>query len=387
MNDSDITKLEGALRAIAEADPAPDETAAWSAITLGIQADARRSRRIKLLASAGTALTTAAAVAALVLLGPIDRDQAIEVGPSGPGSTTATTPVDDSTGSTAVGEPVTLPPATLVATTADGTQLHVLDAATGERVSTPVVLDGGYISSAAITRDGTIYFSYSDMQGGGDVRRTTWDATGDSTVVDALPAFAQSLTLDPTETRLAFGLGSSGVDGDPSRIGIYDLSSGEVRYLDWREDEERDRRTGSIEDVGFSPDGTQLVFSASQDSFDPIESFVIDVGADSLSDARSLGQQVGSVLWMPDGSIIGARDLEIGSSSPLDYLEGGPAGGLPAYDGQLNGMVAGRVGLIITTADPETGAMQFLRLDAEGDRWEPVDALEDFADTLLAASR
>jgi hypothetical protein len=386
MNDIDLTKLQGALRALADADPAPDETAAWTAITTGIQADARRARRIKLLASAGTALTAAAAVAALVLLGPIDRDQAIDVGPAGPGSTTATTPVDDTTGDTAVGEPVTLPAATLVTTTADGTQLHVLDAATGEHVSTPIVVEAGFIGDAAITRDGTIFFSYADMEGGYEVRQTTWDAAGDSVLVD-LPAFASSFAFDPSETVLAFGMGSSGADDDPSRLGFYDLTTGEVSHLDWRDDEERNRRTGSIEDVQFSPDGTQLVFSASQDSLDPIESFVVDVGADSLSDARSLGRQVGSVHWMPDGSVIGVRDLEIGSSGPLTYLEGGPDVGLPAYEGQLEGItVSGSAGLIITTFDLDASTRQFLRLDAEQDRWEAVDAFRDFADRILAAS-
>jgi WD40 repeat protein len=388
MNDIDTTKLHGALRALAEAGAAPDESAAWEAISLGIEADARRARRVKLLVSAGAALTAAAAVAALVLLGPIDRDQAIDVGPAGPGST-VTTPVEDSTDHTSVGEPITLPPATVVATGADGTQLHVLDARTGERVSTPIVLDGGdWVVDAAITRDGTIFYAVANLQtGSSETRRTTWDAAGDSAPVDALPAFARELTLNPGETRLAFGLGSSGLDGGPSRIGFYDLTNGEVGYLDWRDDEDPDRRTGGIGDIGFSPDGTQLVFSASQDSFDPIESFVVDVGADSLSDARSLGLQVGSVHWMPDGSIIGVRDLEIGSSRPLGYIEGGPDVGLPSYEGQLDGpVVTGAAGLLIRTVDPDTGTFHFLRLDDERDRWVTVDAFADFADVLLAAS-
>jgi hypothetical protein len=379
MNDRDATKVADALRGLADAGREPDLDAAWGAITQEVAAAERRTRVTRRIMAAGIAVASAAAVATLVLLGSLDRDEAIEVGPVGPGPTTSV-PAEPSNTSTTVGT-AALPEATLLVASGDGSELRVVDAMTGRVVGTPVTVPGGQIFDAAITADGTIFYRAADAYGTPtEVRRTTWDG-GASTTVDAIPAGSSGLALDPTETLLAFSLSASDGDTSTSRIGFYDLTNGEVSYQVWAADEAPDRRTGGIGPLVFSPDGSQLAFSASQDSFDPIESFVIDVAADSLSDARSLGVQVSVAGWTADGGMLGRRNVALGEPSPLQYLEGGPDVGLPSVPGQVDAVVTGRSGLTIRVLDGSE--LRLLRLDPAADQWVDLGAS---AGQLLAAS-
>jgi hypothetical protein len=367
------TKLHDVLRVLAESGAEPDEGAAWTAITEGIAADARRARRTKLAVIAGAVAAGSLAAAIAIFAGVSGDEESVDVGPAA---------TDDSAPASSE-----LPAHTLLAEVRasggggefldhvpGGAEIHVLDAATGQTVSTPITLSTGeFVFDAVIDRAGTIYYragkaDFSDVR----LRAVSWRGAPQSLPTD-LPAEAVSLAIRPDGARLAFAIGSRG-EGDASRIGFLDVATGDITYMDWSRDEGGDRRLTGIADLSFSADGDELLFSASRDSLDPIESFVLELDADeTLSDARSLGQQVAGVVW-GDGGVIGFRNVPTGGAlgTDLAYVEEGPAGGLPRLDVEaIDGLASGSGGVYATVLSDDQAEPTFKRLDAGGARWVP----------------
>lgn len=359
-----------ALQEFADAGPDPDEDAAWERITSGIRADEGRRRRNRLMA-VGSAIAATAAAVVLVASFDTGTDQAVDVGPAGPSSSTSRMEDPDSQ----EGTPIALPADPLVVTGQNWSTIHVLDAATGERVSTPLgsFVEGVRVHDPTITADGTIYATlHDDRESATSIIRTTWDATGDYETVefdDLPPDFerfgAPAVSADGRTLAVSVTTSDPDALNGPFSYGslvILDTTTGIARHLSWPTNDERARLAQPAE-LSFSPDGSRLAFLNVHDTdgTEAFDGFVLDVDAESIGEAELVGDDLWDLTFVPGGGLL----AQVGSTqadSQLRYVGGGPDIGIAAVDGLLR-LESSLRSIIAMAGD------QWTRYDPATDAW------------------
>jgi dipeptidyl aminopeptidase/acylaminoacyl peptidase len=311
---NDDTLLRDSLRHIAEDEPV-DESAAWTRISAGIEAD-RRRRRLTTVVVGGAGLAAAAAAAGLVVLAVAEdpRPEAVEIGPAATDSTAPAT--SDSTPETSTTDtsqpelenvpapvptsgPVPEHPLLVIRQNEGVTSLYVLDGDSGEVLGTPAIETAFSISDPVITRDGLIAYTRET----GDSHRIElleWGSTEPAVFGDLDEA--QSPAFSPDGSTFAYV--EQGVTIPQASIVFVDVdSSQEIRRITWRDDETDFFRTnGNLHDLEWSPDGSRLLFIS---SYEGAEALVVDVDAESLSEAElAVGADVLSVSWSGADSVV-----------------------------------------------------------------------------------
>jgi hypothetical protein len=315
MNDTpnDEQQIRDALRGLADHGGPPDEAAAWDRVQQRVTADRTGRNRKLLLGGAGLAVASAAA-ALVLLVGMGDDQEAVETGPAAESTTTTTAaavvdPTTTTTGTPSVpGRADDLPAhplAVVVQDEAGTSHLHVYDADTG----------------ALVVRDlATSIFGYSDLSIVGDTLYFTEEG-GDSETVRAVPLDGSATPVTPfgipaqevESTRAGtlspdgatFAYVEQGVLRPEGRIALLEVATGDVRYLEWSDDEDDVFLTqGRIDDLAWSPDGARLAFVSSYEGSDIR---VIDLDAASLSESD--GVELGSSpAWLDDQGLLFVRD-------------------------------------------------------------------------------
>ncbi len=369
------TLIHDTLRTLAEAGSLPDEAAAWERTTTAIRTDEVRRRRIRLLATGVGIATTAAAVAVVASFAG-SADQAVDVGPASPTSAPEATATSDGTfdGDSQVGTPVTLPADPIAVVDLEGTAVHVLDATTGARASTPIgpLPKGTTVFDSSIALDGTVYATVLDEGVGAvTVVRTRWDAVDEPEPVE-LPALSGpsasygDATISHDGRTLALRImrsrGDGSVDGS---LGLFDTTTGALRELTWPAGDRRGLLKGAGE-FSFSPDGASLAFVNIHDTdgTDAFDGFVLDLDAASLDDASLVSDELWDLTFTPDGGLLGRVGPTM-SESRLRYLAGGPDAGVPVLEGVLR--LEATSGSIVAATEE-----RWFRYGAEADRWDEV---------------
>lgn len=299
MNDDELRDALGAI-----ADPGPlDEDAAWRSV----QARAAAGRRRKAVV-VGSGVLVAGAAAALAVLAATGDPVAVDTVPPAtevPAETTATT--------------TTTPPAvtgpTLVAASLDGTRILAVDPVTGATTDLATVPEGGIVRDLELAPDGVVYVELGLEPGSAvydelDLPDTSADAgrvvvvVGDGgTLTPVHDLDGATVPAVSPDGRLLAYVQVTDVVGSSS-VHVVDRASGElVRSLGWAPGEEDFFLTqGSIMDLAFSPDGTQLLLNVAYEGSDIV---VVDVDAGSLSEGTIVGGGMDDVEWLADGRIVG----------------------------------------------------------------------------------
>ena len=373
---TDTTKLHDLLRSVAEDGGDPDEDSAWAAITTSIAADRRRSLRRTF--AIGSALALGAAAAALVVVtAPSESPQTLDVGPADAPVTDPSVPDTSSPDpgtspepSSQVGTPVTLPADPAVVIGPEGAALHVMDAATGERVSTPLTSlpEDERISDATITASGEIYLSVRIPEAT-VLARTAWDGDGyevlefDSPILGEGGGYSE-VAVSSDGTMLAFSVSDVGPDTYETAIGLLDLRTSSYRQLDWPDGDQR-ASYHQPQGLSFSADGTRLAFSNVHDTdgTDGFDAFVVDVSATSLAEAEMVVEgRAWDVTFDPAGGLVAL----VGDTTDDHELVRLPAGSvLPSLDAVT--AVTSSVRSVI--ARTETS---WFRLDSASGSWVEV---------------
>lgn len=299
-------QITDALRGIADAGGPPDEAAAWAQVQRSIAADRTDQRRRRILLG-GVGLAAAGAAAALVLvLGTGDGREAVEVGPADGSTTTTSTandvvPVEPSTTSTSappVGGGLPTNPLAVVVQDEGGTsRLDLYDADTGALVTGGLAESVFSISDVSVLDDGTVVYT-EELGDSSTVRIVPWDGSADPVTPYGLELDIRAGTFGPDGQVLYFV--EQGVTRPEGRIGIVGGDGGDIRYLEWAEDEDDFFLTqGRIDDLELSPDGTRLVFTS---SYEGEEIRVVDLDAASLSESTAIDAGV-APSWLGDGRI------------------------------------------------------------------------------------
>lgn len=329
---NDHTRLQELLRSAAERGGEPDEDDAWATITASIQAPPPgRVRRPSFVIAAALAIGTAAAAFVVVTTTGQEPAQMVDVGPADGRRPALQLPAD---------------PAVVVAP--DRSAIHVLDAATGEHVSTPLsgLSADEDVISAAITAPGDIYFSVR-RERDSVVAHTTWDADGGYEVLDLdgpdlgdLGSYGD-VAVDPAGRMLAYGVSDVTPDAYESSIGVVDLRNGDQRQVAWPEDDPRGSYHDAAE-LSISADGSRLAFVNVHDTdgADGFDAFVVDLtddtsgGRDGLAGASlAVEGRAWDITFDSAGNLVGLVG-DTADAAVLTRIGGSPAA-LPPLDDVL----------------------------------------------------
>lgn len=292
--------IRDALVTIAETDPI-DETGGWARITAGIEADAKRRRRHRvLLGGASVAVLGAAAALAVVAAQGDPRPEAVDTSPAT--QPTVSVPAEATTFPAGFGgsEPIAtsgpVPAHPLLVLRQNDetgvTSLLVLDGDSGEILGMPAVEPNFSIGDPAIGPDGTIYFD-RETGDSSHIEAIAWGTAEPYAPFD-LGDETSSPAVSPDGTSFAYV--SAGVTIDGASIVILDVGTGnEVRRLAWPDDAPYE---ASIHDLEWSVDGTRLLFIASFEGAIPM---VVPADAASLAEATNVADlDVLSIGWFGD---------------------------------------------------------------------------------------
>ena len=305
-------QIRAAMRGIAEADPAPDEAAAWQTIRSGIEAEQRSGRLRTILGVSGLAIAGAAAALVLITSTGDDRE-AVEVIPADTStttdnvvpatSTTVTTAPTETSGAAAVLGPLPARPVAVVVAVDGGpsSRLDLYDADTGQLVVRDLARSEFGIDEISIVGE-TIYFT-EEFGDSSTVRMVAWDGSAGPATPFDLDTETNGGTLSPDGSEFAYV--RHGVTIPQASIGIIDTASGEQRTLAWASDDEDFFHTnGSIHGLQWSPDGDRLLFTS---SYEGSEVLAVDADAASLSEATPFELAAFGAHWLSDDTVIGVR--------------------------------------------------------------------------------
>jgi WD40 repeat protein len=300
MNDQQI---RDAFNAVADAPGDPDETAAWTRISTAIEAGDARRRRLRTMIATAT-LGAGAAAALVVLAGLGDDREAVEVVPADPPTTTVPESEPTVSGGNAPAgprQPVTMPehPMAVVVSVPDGpSRLDLYDADTRQLVVAGLASSFHSISEVSFGSDGAIYFTEES----GD-SHTVRSVRPDSADPPATPFDAGDETRSPalSPDGSTFAYVHQGITAPEARIGLVDTATGERRFLDWAADEDRFAATSAVESLEWSPDGSRLLFTVSDEAPVPV---VLDAEASSLSEAQPFDIGAYDVHWVSDDEFL-----------------------------------------------------------------------------------
>ena len=297
--------IRDALVTIAETDPI-DESSGWAQITAGIDADAKRRRRHRvLIGGAGVAVLGAAAALAVVAAQGDPRPEAVDTSPATQPTVQiepneATTPFPAGFGGAepiATSGPVPEHPLLVLRQNDEtgATSLFVLDGDSGEILGMPAVEPNFSIGDPTIAPDGTIYFD-RETGDSSHIEAIAW-GTAEPYAPFGLGDETQSAAVSPDGSSFAYV--SDGVTIDGASIVILDVATeNEVRRLAWPDDAPYEP---SIHDLEWSDDGTRLLFIA---SFEGAVPMVVPADAASLGEATNVADDLDvlSVGWFGDES-------------------------------------------------------------------------------------
>lgn len=318
--DPNEQQIRDALRGVAESGGQPDEAAAWNRIATGIAADGSARRRRVLLGGAGLAIAGAAA-AFVVVAATSGDEEAVEVGPAAESTTTSIeSTTTESTAPVVVVEPTTTsvpadddlaglpehPVVVVVAVGEEGSRLDLYDGDSGELVVQNLAEVGDFGSLYDVSIEGgTIYYT-DEFGDSSQILSVPWDGSSTPVVPFGLPTNEEEATsggtMSPDGSMFAFI--EEGVTRPRGRIGIVEVATGSIRYLEWAADEDDFFLTeGSLRGLRFSPDGSRLAFVS---TYEGEEVRVVDLAATTLSD--SVAVTAGSHPdWLDDGRLLVVR--------------------------------------------------------------------------------